>query len=189
MLQDVTALILKIDMSYPYDLHDLHNNLPFMCEKKKINGVQKLVPSLYDKKKHIIHITALDQALKNGLVLDKVHRAIEFDQSAWLAPHIEFNTQLRTRDKNNFQKDFFKLMNISVSEKMMENIRKHRDINLMTNKEAYLRRVMKPTFKSGIVFSKKLMEFEMEKITVVMSKPIYLGQAILDLSKIAMYEL
>ena len=71
----------------------------------------------------------------------------------WLAPYIDFNTQLRTKVKSNFEKDFFKLMNSSVFTNNMENISKHRDINLVMNEEAYLKRVMKLNFKSGIQFS------------------------------------
>ena len=86
--------LLEADLSYPHDLHSLHNGLPFVCEKRKINRIQKLVPNLYNKKKYMIHIVALAQALKHGFVLDKVHQAIEFNQSALLAPYINFNTQL-----------------------------------------------------------------------------------------------
>ena len=105
-----------------------------------------------------------------------------------MKPYIDFNTQLRTRATNNFEKDFFKLMNNSVFGKMMENIRKHRNIKLVTTEEKYLHTVMKPNFKSGVRFGEKLMGCEMAKIKVVMKKPVYLGQAILDLSKIVMYE-
>ena len=84
--------LLGVDVRYPEGLHDLHNDLPFMSEKLKINKVEKLVPNLYDKKKYVIHIRALDQALKHGLVLKKVHWVIEFNQSAWLKPYIDFNT-------------------------------------------------------------------------------------------------
>ena len=77
---------------------------------------------------------------------------IEFNQSAWLKPYIDFNTELRMKAKNIFEKDFFKLMNNSVFGKTMENIRKHKDIKLLTNEKAYLRKVMKPNFKSGILF-------------------------------------
>ena len=113
---------------------------------------------------------------------------IELDQSAWMKPYIDFNTQLRTKAKNDFEKDFFKLMNNSVFGKMMENIRKHRNIKLVRNKETYLKTVMKPNFKSGILFGENLMGCEMGKIKVVMNKPVYLRQAILDLCKTVMYE-
>ena len=102
--------------------------------------------------------------------------------------YIDFNTRLRTEAKNDFEKDFYKLMNNAVFGKTMENIRKHRDIKLVNNEEAYLRAVMKPNFKSGTLFGPNLMGCEMGKIKVVMNKPVYLGQAILDLSKIVMYE-
>ena len=180
--------LLEVDVKYPKELHGLHNDLPFMCEKMKINKVEKLVPNLHDKKKYVIHIRALDQALKHGLILEKVHRVIEFEQSAWLKPYIDFNTKLKTQAKNEFEKDFFKLANNAVFGKTMKNIRKHKDIKLVTNEKAYLRKVMKPNFKSGVLFGENLMGCEMGKIKVVMNKPVYLGQAILDVSKIVMYE-
>ena len=180
--------ILKVNISYLKELHSPHNDLPFMCERMKINGVEKLVPNLRDKKNYVIHIRALAQALTHVLIPDRIHRAIKFDQSALMKPYIDFNTQLRTKAKNDFEKDFFKLMNSSVFGKTMENIRKHRNIKLVTTEEKYLRTVMKPNFKSGVRFDENLMGCEMGKIKVVMKKPIYLSQTILDLSKIIMYE-
>ena len=106
---DSKGYLLEVAAKYPKELHDLHNYLPFMCEKMKIKGAEKLVPNLHDKKKYVIHIRALDQAIKHGLILEKVHRVIEFNQSAWLKPYIDFNTELRTKAKNDFEKDFFKL--------------------------------------------------------------------------------
>ena len=105
-----------------------------------------------------------------------------------MKPYIDFSTQLRTKATNDFEKDFFKLMNNSVFGKTMENIRKHRNIKLVTNRETYLRIIMCPNFKSGVLFGENLMGCEMSKIKVVMNKPVYLGQVILDLSKIVMYE-
>ena len=99
-----------MDVNYPKELHDYHNDLPFMCQKIKISGVEKLVPNLYDKKKYVIHIKALQQALSNGLALEKIHRIIEFKQSAWMK-YVDFNTKLRTVATNDFEKDFYKLMN------------------------------------------------------------------------------
>ena len=89
--------LLEVDVKYPKELHDSHNDLPFMCKKLKINGVEKLVPNLFDKVRYVIHIRALDQALKHGLILEKIHRAIEFDQSDWMKGYIDFNNQLRTK--------------------------------------------------------------------------------------------
>ena len=89
-----------------------------MCGRMKINGVEKLVPNLYYKKRYVIHIRALKQALDHGLVLEKIHRAIEFKQLAWMKEYIDFNTKLRTAAKNDFEKDFYKLKNISVFGKL-----------------------------------------------------------------------
>ena len=178
--------LLEVDVCYPKELHDSHDDLPFMCERMKINGVEKLIPNLYYKKRYVIHIRAREQALKHGLVLERIHRAIEFKQSAWMKEYIDFNTKLRTATANDFEKDFY--MNNSVFGKTMENIRKHRNIKLVTNREAYPKVVMKPNFKLGTLFGENLMGWEMGKIKVVMNKPVYLGQAILDLSKIVMYE-
>ena len=180
--------LLEVDVAYPRELHDYHNDLPFMCGRMKINGVEKLVLNLYYKKRYVIHIRALKQALDHGLVLEKIHRVIEFKQSAWMKEYIDFNTKLRTAAKNDFEKDFYKLMNNSEFGKTMENIRKHRNIKLVNNKEEYLRNVMKPNFKSGTLLGPDLMGCEMGKVKVVMNKPVYLGQAILDLSKIVMYK-
>ena len=180
--------LLEVDVAYPRKLHDYHNDLPFMCAKMKINGVEKLVPNLYYKRKYVVHIKALKQAIDHGLVLERIHRAIEFKQSAWMREYIDFNTKLRTAAKNDFEKDFYKLMNNLVFGKTMENIGKHRNIKLVNDEEEYLRNVMRPNFKSGTLLGPDLMGCEMGKIKVVMNKPVYLGQAISDLSKTIMYE-
>ena len=153
--------ILEVDVSYPRQLHNSHNDLPFMCERMEISGAEKLVPSLRDKKNIVIHIQALTQVLQHGLRLDRIHQAIEFNQSPWLKTYVDFNTQLRTAATNDFEKDFFKLMNNSVFGKMMENIRKHGNIKLVTTEEKYLRMVMCPNFKSGVLFGENLMGCEM----------------------------
>ena len=102
--------------------------------------------------------------------------------------YIDFNTRLRTAAVNDFEKDFYKLTNNSVFGKTMENIRKHTNMKLVNNKVDYLRTVMKPSFKSGMLFGPNLMGCEMGKVKIVMNKPAYLGQAILGLSKTVMYE-
>ena len=136
----------------------------------------------------MVHIKALDQALKRGLKLRKVHRVFEFQRNKWMKAYIMLNTKLREAAKNEFEKDFFKLMNNSVFGKTMENIRNHKDMKLVTSDKKYLKYVMKPNFKDGHPFSKHLFAVEMGKREITMNKPVYLGQAILDLSKTLMYE-
>ena len=120
------------DAKYPRRLHDLHSDLPFLPKRMKIDKCKKLVCNLCNKKKCVVHIRSLKQALNHGLKLKKVHRIIEFNQEAWLKPYIDMNTELRKIAKNDFEKDFFKLMNNAVFGKTMENVRKHRDIKLVT---------------------------------------------------------
>ena len=129
---DKKGYILEVDAKYPKELHDLHSGLPFLPERMEINKCKQLVCNLYDKKKYVVHINSLKQALNHGLKLEKIHRVIDFNQKAWLKPYIDMNTELRKLAKNNFEKDFFKLINNSVFGKTMENIRKYRDIKLVT---------------------------------------------------------
>ena len=96
--------ILEIDVSYPKMLHNPPNDLLFMCERMEINGVEKLVANLRDKKNYVIHIQALNQALQHGLILDRIHRVTEFDQLPWLKTYIDFNTKLRMAATNDFEK-------------------------------------------------------------------------------------
>ena len=88
----------------------------------EINKCKKLVCNLYDKKKSVVHINSLKQALNHGLKFKKIHRIIEFNQEAWLKQYIDMNTELRKLARNDLEKDLFKLMNNSVFGKTMENI-------------------------------------------------------------------
>ena len=123
--------ILDVDVDYLNKLQNLHSDLPFLPEMMVINNTKKLVCNLNDKKNYIVHINVLKQALDHGLKLRKVHRVIEFDQEAWLKEYIDVNTELRKKATNDFEKDFFKLMNNAVFGKTMENVTKHRDIKLV----------------------------------------------------------
>ena len=124
--------ILEVDVKYPKKLRDSHSHLPFLPRRMKIDKCKKLVCNLHNKKKYVVHITSLKQALNHGLKLKSIHRIIEVNQKAWLKPYIDMNTELRKLAKDDFEKDLFKLMNNAVFGKTMENIRKHRDIKLVT---------------------------------------------------------
>ena len=127
--------IFEAAIIYPEKIHGEHKDIPFLAQKEKVNKCQKLICSVKDKGKYVIHIRALKQALKYGLVLEEVHRVIKFNQKAWLKPYIDLNTELRKNANNESDKDFFKLMNNSVFGKTMENVRNYRDIKLVrTNK-------------------------------------------------------
>ena len=111
---DNKGYILDVDVDYPSKLQNLHSDLPFLPERMIINNTKKLVCNLNDEKNYIVHINVLKQALDRGLKLKKVHRVIEFEQEAWLKEYIDVNTELRKKAANNFEKDFFKLMNNAV---------------------------------------------------------------------------
>ena len=123
--KDKKKYLLEVDVKYPKELHENHNELPFLTERMKVGRVEKLVPNLKDKKGYVVHVKALNQELKHGLKLKKVHRVIEFQQSKWMKAYIMLNTRLRKDAKHEFEKDFFKLMNNSIFGKTMENIRNH----------------------------------------------------------------
>ena len=180
--------ILEVDVEYPGNIRMLHSNLAFLPERMKINKCSKLVCTTQNKENYVIHIRALKQALNHGLKLTKVRRIIQFDQEAWLKPYIDMNTKLRKEAKNDFEKDFFKLMNNSVFGKTMENVRNHRDIKIVTTDKRRSILASEPNYHSSKRISKDLMIMEMKKVEVKMNKPIYLGQAILDISKTLMYE-
>ena len=166
----------------------MHSDLPFLPERMKIDKCNKLVCNLCDKKNYVIHIRSLKQALSHRLILKKIHRVIELNQEAWLKSYIDMNTELRKQARNDFEKDFYKLMNNAVFGKTMENVRKHRDIKLVTTDERRNRLVSEPNYHTTKWFSEKLLAIEMKKAKVKMNKPVYLSLLILEISKTLMYE-
>ena len=128
---------LKVDVQYLEKLHELLKDLPFLLERMKIEKFEKVVANVHDKTEYIIQIRNLKQALNHGLVLKKFLRVIKFNQNAWLKPCIDMNTDIRKIGKNDFEKDFFKLMNNAALGKTLQFARKHRDIKLVTTEERW----------------------------------------------------
>ena len=202
------GMILEVDLEYPQELHDLHDDYPLGPEKVKVTEdmlsdyckkiankykistglVHKLIPTLSNKEKYVLHYRNLQLYLNLGLKLKKVHRVLMFNQSPWLKQYIDFHTQKRTHAKNSFEKDFFKLMNNSVFGKTMENIRKRVDVRLVTSKEKLLKLASKPTYVSSKIFNENLVAVHKIKETLTLNRPAYVGMCILDLSKILMYD-
>ena len=154
----------------------------------KIKKCNKLVCNLSDKKEYVAYIRALKQAFNHGLIFKKVHRVIQLNQEAWLKPYIETNNKLRTEGKNDFKKEFFKLLNNSVFGKIMENVRKHRDIKLVATDKRRNQLVSEPNYYTTKWFLEYLLAIKMKKVNVKMNKPLYLGLSVLEISKTLMYQ-
>ena len=181
--------ILEVDLKYPENLHDLHNDYPLCPERVECkNKVEKLIPNLRDKKNYVIHYKNLMQCISLGIELTKIHRGIRFVESDFMKLYIDTNTNLRTQAKNNFEKDFFKLMNNSVFGKTMENIRNRVDVKLVNTEEKLRKLVAKPNYETQKRFNENLVSVHMKKTSLTMNKPVYLGMCILELSKTLMFD-
>ena len=128
----------------------------------KVKKVEKLVTNLHDKSENVIHTRNLKEALSHELVLKKVHRVIKFNPKAWLKPGVDMNTNLRKKAKNDFEKDFFKVMNNAVFGKTVENVRKHRDIKLVNAERRRNYLVSEPNYHT-VVFHRKFISYGSEK--------------------------
>ena len=207
-----TGCILEVDLEYPKELHDLHNDYPLapevmnvkanmLSEKqveiyKLINGskepkdekTKKLILNLNDKSKYVVHIRTLQFYLKHGLKLKKIHRAIKFEQKEILKPYIEFNAEKRKNARNDFEKDIFKLLNNAVFGKTMEDKRKHLDFEIVSDERRFMKCVNNPSFKRSHTINEDLVGVEKQKPKLKLDKPIFIGMSILDLSKQHMYK-
>ena len=154
---------LEVDAEYPKRLHTFHNDLPFLPERMMIKKCNKLVCNLYNKNNYAAHIKTLKQALNHGLIFKKVHKVIQFNQKVWLKSYIDMNIELRIRAKNDFEKNFLKLMKNEVFVKAMENGRKHRDIKLLTTNRRRNYLVSEPSYHTTQLFLENLLAIEKKK--------------------------
>ena len=180
--------IFEVDLEYPSSLWEEHNDYPLAPERIKIVNVDKLIFSFLPKTHYVLHYKNLKQYLEEGMVLKKVQRGIKFNQSCWMEPYIRKNTELRKEAKNAFEKDFFKLMNNSVFGKTIENIRKRQNVKLIDDRKKALKLSSKPNFDRATIFDEHLVAIHMKKTEVYFNKPIFVGQAILGISKTLMFD-
>jgi hypothetical protein len=206
--------ILEVDLLYPEALHNLHNDYPLAPEhmiidkcsktshsmlKTNIKPIKcdKLVGTLYNKKHYVVHIRNLQYYLAHGLVLDKVHRILEFEQKAWMQPYIEFNSKKRAESKSDFEKDFFKLMNNAVFGKNMENVANRTNIRPIVDVEQKEDRKLfdqinritsKPLYEGHKIINENMVLFKSKRPVIKRDKPIIVGFCILELSKLVMFQ-
>jgi hypothetical protein len=180
--------ILEVDMEYPDSLYKLHNDYPLAPESLLVNGVRKLIPNLHNKKNYVVHAENLKQYVAMGLKITKIHKGIIFDESAWMKPYIDMNTNLRAQASNEFEKSFYKQMNLAPFGKTMEDIEKHVDIKLVTCRKQAVKLFAKPHFQKVTKFDENLIAVHMVRTHLCYNKPVYLGMSILDKSKIVMYD-
>jgi hypothetical protein len=193
--------LFEVTIKYPNQLHDLHNGYALLSENLNIkndmlNGFQnkdrsetnitKLVTTFYDKKQYGLNYRYLKLALEQGLKLVEVHRVIEYEQLNFMEGYILKNTNERKLAKNDFEKDFYKLMNNSVYGKTMENVRNRINFKLVHSNTSALN--MRNNVKSFTIFSEYLVGVHLLKKEVILNKPIFIGQNVLDDSKCVMYD-
>ena len=123
-----------------------------------------------------------------GMVVTKIHRILSFDQQSFIAPYIKMNSDLRSKATNEFEKDFLKGMNNSLFGKTMENLRKRVNVDLVTSEEKLTKLIAKPTFKRAKILDVGLVAVERRKVKLELNRPLYIGLAVLDLSKELMYD-
>ena len=200
--------VLEVDLEYPKELRELRNNYPLAPDKIEIKReilseyqlkiadlynipIGNLVPNFFDKEKYVLHYENLQLYLRLGLKLKKIHWVLEFNQSQWLKPYIEFNTQKRIETEKNGNEDgkaLYKLINNTIYGKTMENVRNRIDVRLENNKKDYLKCTSKPSYMSHKIFDNNLVGIHKSKVTLKLNKLADIGMFILEYSKVLMYE-
>ncbi len=200
---------IECDLEYEAILHDDHNDFPLAPERLDISANMlsqtqaeirkcysmnqncstiKLCPNLMNKSKYVCHYRTLKFYINHGMKLKKIHRVIRFVQEAWLKPYILLNQNKRAQSRNEFEKDFYKLMNNSVYGKTLENLLKRILVKLLANANDLRKCTSKPNLKNVRIFDEDLVGVELTKLLVLIDKPFYIGFVVLELAKLHMYK-
>jgi len=203
-IDDEDGYLFEVSLEYGKHLHDQHNDFCLAPEKyvplyedlsplqkrmsrlynhKCLGNVEKLIPNLRDKKNYVVYGTTLKLYVELGLKIKMVHRVMTFKQKAWLAPYIQHNTEQRKLATSDFQKNLWKLKNNACFGKSIEQVRKRRDVTFTKHGAKFKKLVRSPLFHSFDVFDHGLVCVERKKSKVVLNRPVYAGQVVLDVSK------
>ena len=198
---------LEVDLKYPDNIKHKTKNFPFAPVNKKINPdnfndymneikpdtyiqTKKLICDWSYKKNYLIHYRILKFYIRHGMIIDKVHNIMSFKQYRWLEKYINFNTQKRNKAINDFEKDFYKLLNNAFYGKTMENVRNRLKIKFIKkdNYREIIKQQSKLTFNGIPKSYENCDSYTLKQNEVLMDKPIYLGFTVLELSKFLRYE-
>ena len=196
--------IFEVDLEYPSELHNRHNDYPLAPERLEIDhdmlspfqkshfplqkGVEvKLAPNLRNKENYVVHYRNLQFYLEQGLKVTKIHRVLAFKQSAWLKKYIDYNTNCRTIATSKFERDYYKLMNNAMFGKTQENLRNRVKVEVILCREIALKRVAKPNFERSQIVRDDLVIIQTKQPTLMLNKPVYVGFSVLELSKLLMF--
>ena len=195
----------EVDLEYPIELHDSHNDLPLAPEKLSIQqswlspfaesfGVKiaseapkKLIETLFDKQNYVCHYRNVKFYLNHGLQVKQLRRVLQFRQSKWLGDYIKKNTVMRKQAANDFEKNFYKLLSNACFGKTMENLRNRRGIVFVNDKKQAEAYFQKPNFKGFQIIHDTLVSVALSPDKIKWSKPTPVGASILDLSKLCLY--
>ena len=207
-----TGYLFEVDLNYPANIHDFTADYPLLPESgeitfdqfspfmkdyykllhgtdRKYTPTRKLLLTQYNKEAYIVHYSILKFYLSMGIELVRVRRAIKFTQKPYLKTYIDENSKRRQKSQNAFEKDFYKLKNNSLFGKTMEDVRKRIDYKLKMTQHSVMKAIRSPLFHDRDIISDNLVGIHMLKPSVTLNKPIYIGQAVLEYSKLEMYQL
>ena len=185
---------IEVNLKYPDNIKEKTKNFPFDPVNKKINPdnfsdymkTSKLICDWSDKKSYLVHYRMLKFYIRHGMEVVKVHNVISFKQSMWLEKYISFNTQKRNSAKNEFEKDFYKLLNNSFYGKTMKNVRNRRKVEFIKKEDTHniIKQQSKLTFNGILKSYENYDSYTFKQNEVLMDKPIYLGFSVLELSNL-----
>ena len=202
--------VIEADIDYPESCMELHRDLPLapehliltyehlspyakdLCDKLNLRGVypcRKLIPNFYPKRNYITHYLNLKFYVEQGLIIRKIHRIMSFTQKPFLRDYIEFNNAKRRESNNAFEKSFFKKLNNSFFGKTMENPRKKLKIKAAFEEKTCQKLLRSPELEYFEIINPNFSIYKMRKTNLILDKPIFIGFAVLELSKLHMYRL
>ena len=189
-LEEMPPCFIEADLDYPVELHDYFSDFVPAPDNIIPEGskVKKLTPNLFSKKNYVCHIRNLILYKNLGVKITKIRRALKFDESPWLKPYIDLNTDLRTKAKNRSDYDTYKLMNNAVFGKTCENKLNRTDYRLSSSRNEVRKLIARPTFKDVTAYNETLAGIHLDPSSVTLDKPSFVGVAVLDLSKLLMYD-